>query len=294
MRAPRLVVGALALLAAACGEDPPEQVGSADAAPPAPDAAGDAAPPEWQSLVTAAWNLEANTEGYFCGSRTVTEDIYVGAVRANDPLGTHHAVVSVGAPSSPDTPGVMCGVGFGGFFASGVGTPELVLPPGIALVVRAGQQVVLNTHVFNPGDTPLSGLSGVEVQGREAGEVEHIARMDMFGPLGFSIPSSGMPYTLEYEQAAQVGRTAFGLYPHMHQLGTHFKLEVVRGAETLTLWDGDFDFETQASFQLIEPFVFVEGDQLRVPCTWVNTTGTNIEWGPSFAAEMCYAMLMSY
>jgi len=48
-----------------------------------------------------------------------------------------------------------CGPEFGDFWASGLGTDELVLPEGVGLVVRAGRQLRLSLHLFNLFQAPL-------------------------------------------------------------------------------------------------------------------------------------------
>jgi hypothetical protein len=89
-------------------------------------------------------------------------------------------------------------------------------------------------------------------------------------------------------------RTLVALFPHMHQLGRHFRARLLTpGGGSTTLWDDDYQFESQELAPL--PSVAVRaGDQLETACTWVNTTGATVRWGDSSRSEMCFSILMSY
>jgi hypothetical protein len=303
-----LLAGVLACLLPACHDASPPLVDDAspprldassfdaafDAPAPAPDAAVDAGVPgEYVPLVTAGWSLAPGEEGYICASKTLTEDLYIGAIRPIAPIGTHHTTVNLADPTGPDDPGSPCGVSFGQFYASGVGTEELVLPDGVGLVAPAGKQLRLNLHLFNASDVTLSGTSGVEVKLVPAASVQHAAHVSLNGPFSFSIPSNGQPYSVTDSEGLTSGQTLIAIFPHMHQLGTHFRARVLRGNAPITLWDDDYQFESQ-EFSLVTPLVVEPGDQLETTCTWLNTTGQTVTWGDSSKAEMCFSILMAY
>jgi hypothetical protein len=250
----------------------------------------DAAPGDWTPLITAGWSLGAGAEGYLCASRTLDQDYYIGAIRPVAPLGTHHTVVSVGDPAGPDDPGSPCGPMFGNFYAAGVGTGTLELPDGVGLIAQAGQQVTVNLHLFNASDQSLAGTSGVEVRLLPAAEVEHVASITFYGPFTFTIPATGTPYSVS-EDATASG-TIVGLFPHMHQLGSHFTAELIGPSGTTTLWDEPYQFESQ-EFAAIGP-IDATGMTLRTTCTWINDTGGPVSWGDSSNAEMCFAIVMRY
>jgi hypothetical protein len=267
--------------------------GGSDGAPSADAGAlADATVDGFVPLVTANWSLEPGTEGYICGTRTLTEDVYASALRPMAPLGTHHTTIAMGAPAGPDNPSFPCGPEFGDFWASGVGTQELDLPAGVGLVARAGQQLRVSLHLFNATDRTLSGVSGLEVRPVDAAQVEHSASVDYHGPMGFSIDPDGEPHTVSDETTLGEG-TLVAIFPHMHQLGTHFRAELVRGGQSIELWDDDYQFESQDFAPLAEVPV-QQGDILRTSCTWVNNTQDPVGWGTSSTAEMCFTILMSY
>ena len=270
---------AIALLGAlaGCGTDPP-------ADPPITD--------EYIPLITADWTLPSGREAYVCSTRTLTQDTYAGSLRPIGPPGTHHTVITLGPPDGPDRDSFWCGPEFGDFWTSGLGTGEIVLPDGVALLAPAGLQLRLSLHLFNAGDAPLSGTSGLEIRRLPPSRVVHEAHVTSHGPYAFSIPPDGLPHTAMH-QTSLGDRTLVALFPHMHQLGRHFRARILTAGGATTLWDDDYQFESQELAPL--PSVAVHaGDQLETACTWVNTTSAPVTWGDSSRAEMCFSILMSY
>ncbi|MEM9196001.1 MAG: hypothetical protein AAGF12_42945, partial [Myxococcota bacterium] len=163
-----VVVLGLVLANAGCGESS-TSTGGEDAAVPdaAPDgsvgvdATPDADVPDqsvpdapvgdWVNLIAGDWTLPSGEEDYLCVRATVTEEMYIGAFRPVIPEGTHHTVLTMEDGNRPD--GITsCSAGENGprmIFGSGVGTPELNMPEGVAVRLPAGQQLLLNLHLLN-------------------------------------------------------------------------------------------------------------------------------------------------
>jgi hypothetical protein len=266
-----------------------------DADPTAPDAdptAPDADPNvTWETLISSDWTLAAGQERYWCATVTLPADTYAHAMRPIGPPGTHHTVISLNTPSGPDNPGFSCGPEFGEFWASGYGTQPLVLPPGVGLLAPGGMQLRMSLHLFNATDGPLSGTSGLEIQRMNPADVVHTASVTYHGPLVFAIPSNNQPHTVTH--TIGVGdRNIVAIFPHMHQLGTHFRARLT-GANPTMLWDQAYQFESQ-EFSAVLPVVPTAGSMLETQCTWVNNTGGTVTWGDSSNAEMCFTILMSY
>jgi hypothetical protein len=85
----------------------------------------------------------------------------------------------------------------------------------------------------------------------------------------------------------------FALFPHMHQLGTHFKTTLKVGGQTRVLHDAAYDFAEQA-FLSIEPVELQPGDQVTSECTFFNDTSNTVEWGESSTTEMCFSILYRF
>ena len=256
---------------------------------PTPDGGGG----DYVPLVTATWSLASGQDDtYICGTATLTEDVYARALRPIAPLGTHHTTVDMNLPSGDDNPSFPCGPEFGEFYASGVGTGELLLPDGVALLAPAGQQLRVSLHLFNATEDDLSGISGLEVIPVDPSEVEHAASLSYNGPMGFNI-GAGEEHT-EVHQTTLGTQTLVGIFPHMHQLGTEFRAVLRRaGGESVVLWDDEYQFESQ-EFAPLPEIEVQSGDTLETSCTWMNTTNFDVGWGTSSEAEMCYSILMSY
>jgi hypothetical protein len=242
----------------------------------------DAAPMGWQPLVTKAWQLPPNTENTSdIEIINLETDIYVGGMRPIAPLGTHHTVVARGT----------AGLGGNIIYASGVGTNELTFPPGVGLKLSQGMLVGLQLHVFNTSDTPLEGTSGVEILHVDPRTITDEVDLLLAGPTELAIPPGRQ--TITSTCTVQRRQTLFALFPHMHQLGTHFKTTLtVKGVQRV-LHDASYDFAEQA-FLPIEPVVLEPGDKITSECTWENATGGIVSWGESSTTEMCFSILYRY
>jgi hypothetical protein len=272
---------------AACGGSPADPAG--------PDAGGggiDAAPlpGDFTSLISGEWQLAPGDEDYFCARLTVTEDIHVTAFRAVSPPGTHHSVLTVGEPDGPD--GVTrCNAGTNHdamIYGAGIGTNAIALPAGVAMPVRAGQQLLLNLHLFNASEQPLAGTSAVEVAVVSPDEVENEAEVILMGKTFTLLVPPG--------ESTQVGTctmngdvTLFMVSPHMHRLGTRMQLVAERaGQDDLVLHDAPYSFEDQQIYP-IQPV-----EMKRIHCTYDNPTGQTVPFGDSSNQEMCFGTTYRY
>jgi hypothetical protein len=268
-----------------CGGESP------DATPDAPDFTS------FKTLITSDWSLQPGTELYQCATATVVRDMYITELRPNIPLGTHHTVVSIGAKVSPDHPGYECGnpFEFGGRFiyGTGVGSKPFQYPTGVALKLTAGQQVHINLHLFNTGDEVLSGTSGVDVRESDGSTIQNLARMELSGPDTLTIPTGVSTQTHTCNALSEISVVSF--QPHMHQLGTHLTYTVtpVTG-EPYTLYDQDYMFEGQEHVMFDPIRTLYKGDQLKIDCTYNNTTGNIVRFGESSKEEMCFAAMTIY
>jgi hypothetical protein len=248
-------------------------------------------------LVSADWELSPNEETTYCQRVTLTEDVYFRAIRALNPPGTHHTATTVGAPSTfaPDGLTRDCGSALSpqGIFGSGVGTDQVIYPPGVGLRLRAGQQVLLNLHVYNASNEPLRGTSGTEVVVAEPSEIEHVAESLLAGPTYFSLPA-GQTTKIAGKCTFTAPGTLFAVQPHMHKLGVHMKGVAQTAAHgEVMLHDGPFDFENQVVVP-IEPLAMEPGDVVDVECTFDNVTGRTVTLGESSDTEMCFLVLHRY
>ncbi|MBN4050202.1 hypothetical protein JYT28_00440 [Desulfobulbus sp. AH-315-M07] len=248
----------------------------------------------WEELIAGDWAVEPATEKYFCVRKTVDRDVDIAAFAADAPLATHHTVLTVGEWSQPDGFSE-CGVTSMNatmLFGSGVGTEPLHMPNGVAVRVEAGQQLLLNLHVFNTTADTLSGRSAIDIV-RATDEVTSVAEVVLMGPMGLTIPPG------EHQQSGNCTLSEdaflFAVAPHMHRLGTHMQViahSSFSGDELLH--DEHYDFEDQQA-RVLDRFVPMRaGDQVEVRCDFDNRTGDTVHWGESTRDEMCFAAVFRF
>ncbi len=246
------------------------------------DAEPDAQPAvTWSPLISKQWTLqpgEEKTSDLMVDN--VDRDMYVGGMRPLAPLGTHHTLLFRGVSSANI------------IYASGVGTGELLFPPGKGFKLAAGTVLGLQLHIYNRGDTELTGMSGIEVV--EVDPATVIDEVDVFlpGPKDLAIPPTPNA-TASGTCTVTQPYSVFALFPHMHQLGTHLKTTLTVGGAQQTLFDDAFDFEHQAVLPF-DPIQLAVGDKIDTECTWNNTTGATVGYGESSTTEMCYSLLYRF
>lgn len=264
-------------------------------APSTPSSGGDDADAGWQTIITGDWTLTPGTESYTCARFTVDQDLYVNAFDAINPKGTHHTLLTMGAPDKPD--GVIdCSVRELHpleVFGSGVGTDPLALPDGVAIHIPKGTQLLLNLHLFNTTDGMMTGTSGTRVRTIPESQVEHVAEGVLAGTINLNIPAGQTTESTGYCTMPS-DSTIVAVAPHMHQLGIYEKVVAqTSGQGDVTIHDAPYSFDDQ-SFHLIDPLPMAKGDKLRVECTHKNTTTHDVTFGESTLSEMCFAGIYRY
>ena len=298
----------LVLAVAACGTDGTEVSNNDGGAGDGSGSNGmDAYVPDpgYTKLISRTWSVPAGSaDTYKCVRLTLTEDTWLTNIMAQAPAGTHHTVLSLASGSAAGPDGEQdCSVGTLGMvmlYASGVGTSPLDFPPDVGVKIPAGSQIHLNLHLFNASDSQLSGESGIWVK-QQATKPPLEAEMVFAGTTSIFLPAptNGQPpqpqsvsggCTVQQSQ----GYTLFAVWPHMHQIATHQKVELTRSGSTTTIHDMPFHFSEQNYYKK-EPMIEVlPGDQLRVTCTYLNTTGSLVTIGDGSNQEMCFSGLYRY
>ncbi len=273
--------------------------GSAADAPRDTPSDGPALPPGWDSLLQGNWSLAPGQEAYFCVYATVPRDVYIKALRPLSPAGTHHTVLTRYEGTSPADGVVPCNFGTNGqnmIFGSGVGAPDFTFPTGVGLHLKQGQRLLLNLHLFNTTDKPMTGTSGTLFQEATAAEIPNVAELVLAGPLALSVPQgmSTQSGTCQISSLTHQPISVFALSQHMHKLGTHMHSVVTRGQTTIELQDVPYDFEQQSFHLVPTPITLMPGDVLTTNCTYNNTTGGTVTFGESTNNEMCFTDLFYY
>ncbi len=241
-------------------------------------------------LIAGDWSLTPDSENYVCVRQTVTEDTYIKKIIPIAPLGTHHFVLMIGDPDGPDgTTSCNSTLSKPAIFASGVGVQPLEMPEGVAIHLKAGQQLLLNLHLFNSSDSPLSGTSGIAIEPSVLVDDAHAAGVVLAGKtLGLTV-GAGVTTQQGTCTTPDAGVTMFAIAPHMHLLGTH----LTASYNGVTLYDDDYAFDEQ-QFRPITPTVTTAGGKLTVTCTYTNYSGSIVRFGESTNDEMCFAITFAY
>lgn len=237
---------------------------------------------EWTTLITGEWSLPPGGESTSdLHMLSLDRDIYVGAIRPIAPAGTHHTLLAVGGLSVGST-----------IYASGVGTNALVFPEGVGLKLSSGTTLVLQLHVFNVSGSELTGTSGIEIIEVAPEDVVNEADLFLPGPFDLSIPPN-QEHVKSGTCTVVAPQTVFAIFPHMHQLGTHFKSTLNVGGQAQVIHDDEYAFDHQP-FLSFEPVALSPGDSITSECTWNNVTGSTVGWGESSTTEMCFSILYRY
>ncbi|MCC6999778.1 MAG: hypothetical protein IT370_34565 [Deltaproteobacteria bacterium] len=287
MKTTRSLLLALLVLTASCGgggagdDDVTVDAGASVDAPP-----GTAL----RRLIVSDYSIPAGMEFYQCQRVTVTEALDILTIKPVSPTGVHHEVFAIDESGLQPDGVTRCGpLGsrWRTLFASGVNSPQLDMPPGIALRVPAGAQLVLGLHLFNTSSSVLTGRAALDV----------LAATDATGLKEAGVPFAGNPsFTVpvapphEVQGVCTVDRATkfFAVFPHMHQTGAHMKVWVTGSIGTRTVWDEPYDFNDQR-FGQFAPIELAAGDQIHMTCTY-SAAGAGKSFGDSSLSEMCFAI----
>ncbi len=170
------------------------------------------------------------------------------------------------------------------------------LPDGLGIQIPAGKQLVLQAHYINTTGASYKVKDWVSVRYVEPTAVDAYVNYFVTLDASFQVPPK-TEYTHVTECTVPTDLTTILNLGHMHDAGSHFKLEIVddSGATKSVLRDDDWapEFSSHppiSRFTREEPLVLTKGTRLRQSCTWDNTTDEVL----GFPLEMCLAFFYYY
>src|SRR5690606_39204279 len=107
--------------------------------------------------------------------------------------------------------------------------------------------------------------SGIEILEVDPDDVVHQGDLFLPGPTELTIDPK-KETTLSGDCTVSSSQTLFGLFPHMHQLGTHFKTTVTASGVETVVHDQPYSFDEQR-FYAIDPIELQPGDKVTTECT---------------------------
>ncbi|MDD9941260.1 MAG: hypothetical protein OXU20_09500 [Myxococcales bacterium] len=180
------------------------------------------------------------------------------------------------------------------------GTPGINLPEGVGQKLPSGSRayVTLEIHYYNsdPGKA-ADDRSGVELC--MANEPQpHVATQHWLGTEKIAVApgqSGTSADTCTPGLTANQTSTIISITPHMHKIGVHSTMEVLRAdGSTETILDKAFQFDNQTTYMLDQPVVINAGDRLRTTCKYQNSKSVSVGYGEGSDEEMCYLFTTAY
>jgi len=176
---------------------------------------------------------------------------------------------------------------------------------GAGMRVRSNQTLILQLHYYQGADQALADRSGYAL--RIAPSVEREIIMAPFAEYGFNIPAGDPAYSaterIEWTSSFPSVKV-WGSFPHMHRLGTGYRLWVDHpdgSSECLLSGEDRYDFHNQLTYMFRDPAVVQPGDTVSFECTWDNSAENpnqtfdppqDIRYGERTDEEMCYAFTL--
>ena len=249
------------------------------------------------------------------------EDTFVKATRiipdATDIV--HHVLVYIITPqdvaeleqrdAEEEGPGYTCfggpGIGqsFGPVAGWAPGGLPGIAPEGAARYIPAGSKLVMQLHynVLNGGVIPDQ--TSVEFYTTdEPPEYELLATPQAY--LGLDIPAGDAnSVQITTFPVTKEDLTVVAVAPHMHSIGTHIRVDMVRadGTEECLVDIPSWDFNWQQTYAFLEDEIIIAqpGDEFRLTCVYDNSESNQpvvngeqlaprrVTWGDGTLDEMC-------
>lgn len=168
------------------------------------------------------------------------------------------------------------------------GEPVIPLPEGIAYKLPAGKQIALQLHYINTTGAPYDVVDEVTLQAEDPAEVKEYANLFSVADLAINIPANSKT-TRVNTMTMKEDLKLVVLGGHMHELGTHYKIELAEeGGPLETVYEHDWadayvSHPPTRTYEREEPLVLTKGTTIRQTCIWENDTPEDV----GFPREMC-------
>lgn len=169
----------------------------------------------------------------------------------------------------------------------------VTLPPGLAVKIAAGKQIVVQSHYINTTGAPEKVNDSITLHFVDTKDVKAYANYYVMNNDEFEVAPQAK---LTSQRTCTLGMDldTVVLLGHMHQAGKHFKLERAdaEGQPYETLYDHDWAEEYAShppvlNYTMEKPLHFNKGMKLRTTCTWDNSSANPM----IFPNEMCIAFM---
>jgi hypothetical protein len=180
------------------------------------------------------------------------------------------------------------------------GACNVRLPPDVGLELpAAGDQVLVEWHYWNDADVARYDSSAFRICTAPAGSRSNLAGLTLLGTDNLNGITGMGPGRQRFsgrcanDSAGDI--TIVRVDPHMHRIGVAASAVVWRaGGNAEVVLDRPFQFGTDNDQVFEPPVVLRPGDAIEAGCTFDNTTGYHVTFGPSLIMEMCFQFAIAY
>jgi len=272
--------------------DSTDDAGLKDCFPPAPNTE------DVMRLYTPKMEIPAASESLICSPLTldIDTDILLKGAQGLQMEGGHHIAVYVRdghVEEEPhectDTDMLTLRFVVG---AGGAGAASTQLPPGTALRVQAGQQIVIQSHYINTAADARVVMDAVELLTVDPDTEPAIADALVIHHADFTVPPLAVDHEAVNECTIEEDLDVHLLLGHTHDFGVFLQLEHIQeGGETTVLYTG-YDGplmrdDPEITLYGDPPLQINAGDKLRITCRWTNPGSVPL----GFPEEMCVAFM---
>ena len=182
------------------------------------------------------------------------------------------------------------------------GQAPLVFEEGHGLRIEPDDAFILQMHYFANDAAAIEEGDQSGYEFTTTTSVEREVLMFPFGPTGFRIPAGEANHseTLSFTIPNGLAARAHGTFPHMHVLGSSYRLWVEHqdGTETCGAESERWDFDNQITYMFNESILLQGGDKIHFECTWdnsasnpdqINDDPAAVRYGERTDEEMCFA-----
>ncbi len=171
---------------------------------------------------------------------------------------------------------------------------NFVVPDGIAVRVKAGGNLLIQSHWINTSTKPTDVQGVINLTAKPVDLARKPAQTFTVYSTQISI-AAHQPGHVSTDCTFKSNIDFFLLAGHEHAWGTHVKIERVTPSATLNLYDKDWQPDYTSApprlmFTADKPLSFKAGDTMRVTCDFDNTTDKPIY----FPNEMCVGFGMYF
>lgn len=227
-----------------------------------------------------------------------TEDRWIQAaeVRPGNRAVVHHVIVFVVGPEAMKQRGGLLSRdgNLEGLVGTAPGEEPMILPDGVARLVKAGSTLVFQMH-YTPNGTAQKDRTSVGVIFSRR-PIEKAASGGAAMNRGFVIPPGDDDYAVKSAFAFKEDSHIMNLMPHMHLRGKDFEYRLIYpdGTSKVILSVPRYSFNWQTRYEFKEPVAAPKGSRLECVAHFDNSTknkwnpdaAKTVRWGPQTWEEM--------